>query len=85
MGSDSLRIHGHILLSQIRISTNMEGQVLVFMYTRIRVVCPQTLGYSFLALTTYHTALKIFFVIPFYLQSVLVHSAKCVKNVDNSI
>jgi hypothetical protein len=37
LGSESLGIHDHILLSQIRYSPNLEGRVLVFIYPRNRV------------------------------------------------
>jgi hypothetical protein len=49
LGSKSCRIHDHILLSQIRHSPNLEGQVAVFVSPRNRVVqlYPQALGSLF--------------------------------------
>jgi hypothetical protein len=44
--SESRGTRDHILLSQIRDSPNLEGQVPIFMYPRNRVaqLCPQALG-----------------------------------------
>jgi hypothetical protein len=49
--SESHGTHDHILLSQIRESPNLEGQVPIFISTRNRVVrlYPQTLGSLFVA------------------------------------
>jgi hypothetical protein len=51
LGSESLRTRDHILLSQIRDSPNMEGQVPVFICPRNRVaqLYPQALGSIFIA------------------------------------
>jgi hypothetical protein len=51
LGSESRGTHDHILLSQIRDSRNLEGQVPVFIYPRNRVVqlYPQALGCLFVA------------------------------------
>jgi hypothetical protein len=49
LGYESLGTHYHILLSQIRDSPNLEGQVPVFISPRNRVaqLYPQALGYLF--------------------------------------
>jgi hypothetical protein len=49
--SESRGTHDHILLSQIRDSSNMEGQALVFVSSRKTVVqlYPQALGSLFIA------------------------------------
>jgi hypothetical protein len=49
--SESRWIHDHILLSQIRDSSNLEGQVPVFISSRNRVaqLYPQALGSFFVA------------------------------------
>jgi hypothetical protein len=49
--SESCGAHGHILLSQIRDSSNLEGQVPVFIYPRNRVarLYPQELGCLYVA------------------------------------
>jgi hypothetical protein len=49
--SESRGTHDHILLSQIRDSTNLEGQVPVFISPRNRMaqLYPQALGYLFIA------------------------------------
>jgi hypothetical protein len=49
--SESRGTHDHILLSQIRDSPNLEGQVLVFISARNRVarLYPQELGSLFVA------------------------------------
>jgi hypothetical protein len=49
--SESRGTHDHILLSQIRGSTNLEGQVPVFISTRNRLarLYPQALGFLFVA------------------------------------
>jgi hypothetical protein len=51
LGSESSGTHDHILLSQIRDSRNLEGQVLVFISPRNRVarLYPQELGSLFIA------------------------------------
>jgi hypothetical protein len=51
LGSESHGTHDHILLSQIRDSPNLEGQVPVFIPPRNRVVqlYPQALGSPFVA------------------------------------
>jgi hypothetical protein len=51
LGSDSRRIHDHILLSLIRGSPNPEGQVPVFVSSRNRVtrLYPQALSSLFVA------------------------------------
>jgi hypothetical protein len=49
LGSESCRTHDHILLSQIRDSPNLEGQVSVFISSRNRIarLYPQALGSIF--------------------------------------
>jgi hypothetical protein len=49
--SESCGTHDHIVLSQIRDSLNLEGQVPVFISPRNRVaqLCPQALGSLFVA------------------------------------
>jgi hypothetical protein len=49
--SESRVTHDHILLSQIRDSPNLEGQLSVFISTRNRVaqLCPLALGFLFVA------------------------------------
>jgi hypothetical protein len=49
--SESRRTHDHILLSQIRHSPNLEGQVLVFLspMSRVARLYPQALGSPFVA------------------------------------
>jgi hypothetical protein len=51
LGSESRGTRDHILLSQIRVSPNLEGQIPVFIYPRNRVVqlYPQALGSLFVA------------------------------------
>jgi hypothetical protein len=51
LGSESRRTHDHILLSQIRDSPNLEGQVPVFISPRNRVaqLYPKALGSLFVA------------------------------------
>jgi hypothetical protein len=51
LGSESRGTHDHILLSQIRDFSNLEGQIPVFIYPRKRVaqLYPQTLGFLFVA------------------------------------
>jgi hypothetical protein len=51
LGSESLGTHDHILLSQIRGSPNLEGQVPVFISPRNRVaqLYPRALGSLFIA------------------------------------
>jgi hypothetical protein len=51
LGSESRGTHDHILLSQVRDSPNLEGQVPVFIYPRNRVarLYPQALGSFFVA------------------------------------
>jgi hypothetical protein len=51
LGSESHGTHGHILLSQIRDSPNLEGQVLAFISSRKRMaqLYPQLLGSLFVA------------------------------------
>jgi hypothetical protein len=51
LGSESRGTHDHILMSQIRDSPNLEGQVLVFISPRNRVaqLLPQALGSLFIA------------------------------------
>jgi hypothetical protein len=51
LGSECRGIHGRILLSQIRDSLNVEGQVLVFIFpsNRVAKLYPQALGSLFVA------------------------------------
>jgi hypothetical protein len=51
LGSQSRRTHDHILLSQIRDSPNLEGQVPLFIFSRNRMtrLYPQALGSFFVA------------------------------------
>jgi hypothetical protein len=51
LGSESRGTHDHILLSQIRVSSNLEGQVPLFISPRNRVaqLYPQALGSLFVA------------------------------------
>jgi hypothetical protein len=48
LGSESRGTHDHILLSQIRDSSNLEGQVPVFISPRNRVIIPTGTGVHFL-------------------------------------
>jgi hypothetical protein len=51
LGSESLRTHDHILLSQIRDSPNLEAQVPVFIspWNRVAQLYPRALGSLFVA------------------------------------
>jgi hypothetical protein len=86
--SESCGTHDHILLSQIRDSTNLEGQVPVFMSPRNRVaqLYPQALGSLFIAsydscrntLEVFETASKMvsvwFSEIRYYMQLLYIVS-----------
>jgi hypothetical protein len=50
-----------------------------FFYRKFLSVKIYSSALSFIVIHTYVITQHVFFVIPFYLQSVLVHSANCVK------
>jgi hypothetical protein len=59
--SESRWTHDHVVLSQIRVSPNLEGQVPVFISPRNRVarLYPQTLGSLFVVSTTRRAAVEV--------------------------
>jgi hypothetical protein len=62
MGSESRGTEDHILLSQIRDSPNLEGQVPIFISTRKRVaqLYPQELGSLFVASYDSQATVEVF-------------------------